>query len=73
MIRPGGTRTMWSPFDSWSARPGLVSQQKWGCGEQKGRVTGALDPPAGAEPPSVALGPPGVLCGVTVSAPPLPC
>lgn len=54
---------------SWSARPGLVSRQKWGCGDQRGRVTGAPDPPAGAEPPSVALGPPGALCGVTVSAP----
>ena len=35
---------------SWPARPGLVSRQKWGCGDQRGRVTGAPDPPAGLNP-----------------------
>lgn len=41
---PGGTR--WS-LASWPARPSLVSQQKRGHGDQRGRASGYPRPPSG--------------------------
>ena len=58
------------PSGHWPlGQPTLVwSHSKNGDMETRGAgLLGAPDPPAGAEPPSVALRPPGPPCGVTVS------
>ena len=56
---------IWPP-----GQPALVwSHGKNGDVETRGAGLLVPQTPSRAEPPSVALGPPGALCGVTVSAP----
>ena len=56
---------IWPP-----GQPALVwSNGKNGDVETRGAGLLVPQTPSRAEPPSVALGPPGALCGVTVSAP----
>lgn len=66
---PGRTRTMWSPFGFLASPPWFGLTAKMGMWRPEGQGYWRPRPPSRAEPPSVALGPPGALCGVTVSAP----